>query len=310
MRRTPWNHLLIKLTLEDKQKVAEEIVGGPIEWEDDRGYFTCPMMETHTTPTKDNHSVVYLDDVPTFYCWHTSCLEWYENANLVLRQSCDGRSPEERRAGKQQRKGRQEAYFRALKIKSEREEIYATYNWDAIFESPLSSWDSWAAFLELWSPDDVIWVGDFCDTGAGRGGTHFRRVEDWHTNPINLRGSRFTCASIFLPSTVDRINKAVKETKYLVVEFDSLDQDKGENRRKGAALLNYLRQSLDLRMVVDSGNKSLHGWFEMNEKITEERRSFLRQLGADINAMRPSQPVRLPGAIRDNGNVQAILWLP
>jgi hypothetical protein len=63
-------------------------------------------------------------------------------------------------------------------------------------------------------------------------------------------------------------------------------------------------------MVVDSGNKSLHGWFEMNEKITEQQRFFLRQLGADVNTMRPSQPVRLPGAIRDNGNVQSILWLP
>jgi hypothetical protein len=300
----------MKLTLEDKQRVAEEIVDGPISWEDDdKGYFTCPLASLHTSPTKDNHSVIYFDDVPTFFCWHTSCLEWYENANIVLRQSCDDRSPAERLAGKQQRKDRQAAYYHALRIKSEREEIYANYNWDAIFESPLSSSDSWAAFLDLWLPDDVIWMGDVYDTGAERGGTHFRRIEDWHTNPINLRGSRFTCASTFLPSTVDRTNKTVNETKYLVVEFDSLDQDKRENRRKGAALLNYLRQSLCLRMVVDSGNKSLHGWFEMNEKITEQQRFFLRQLGADINAMRPSQPVRLPGAIRDNGNVQSILWV-
>jgi hypothetical protein len=114
----------------------------------------------------------------------------------------------------------------------------------------------------------------------------------------------------FLPGTVDRITKQVRQTPYLVVEFDSLDQNKQENRRKGAALLNYLRQSLDLKMVVDSGNKSIHGWFEMNKKVTEQERFFLRQLGADINSMRPSQPVRLPGAIRDNGNVQSVLWMP
>jgi hypothetical protein len=300
----------MKLTLEDKQKIGEEIVGGLIEWEDDRGYFTCPMMETHTTPTKDNHSVVYLDDIPTFYCWHSSCAEWYESANQLIRHSCDDRSPEERRAGKQGTKDRQEAYYRALQVKSEREEIYKFYSWNAAFESPLFSQDSWAAFLKLWKPDDNIWVGEVYDTGGIKGARHFRQVDEWMASNINLRGSHFTCASTFLSGTVDRLNKQVSETKYLVVEFDSLDQDKQENRRKGAALLNYLRQFLDLRMVVDSGNKSLHGWFEVNDKITEQQRFFLRQLGADINSMRPSQPVRLPGAIRDNGNVQSILWVP
>jgi hypothetical protein len=307
----------MKLTLEDKQKVAEEIVDGSIEWDGDRGYFTCPLVATHTTPTKDNHSVVYLDDIPTFFCWHTSCAKWYESANQLIRYTCDDRSPEERRAGKQQRKDRRdEAYFRGLRIKADLEKLYKSFAWDDIFNNPLSSQDSWAAFLELWDPADIIWMGDVYDTGVVKGARHFRPAEEWRANPVNLRGSHFTCASTFLPGTLDRINKQVSQTRYLVVEFDSLDADKQqdrrkqENRRKGAALLNYLRQSLDLRMVVDSGNKSLHGWFEMNEKITEEQRFFLRQLGADINAMRRSQPVRLPGAIRDNGNVQSILWLP
>jgi hypothetical protein len=297
----------MKLTLEDKQKVAEEIVADAIEWDGDQGYFTCPFVATHTTPTKDNHSVVYLDDIPTFYCWHTSCADWYEDANHLLRQSCDDRSPEERRAGRQQRKNRRgETYYRALRIKADQEK----FAWDDIFKNPLSSQDSWAAFLELWKPDDIIWIGDVYDTGIVKGVGRFRSVDEWRSAKINLCGSHFTCASTFLPGTVDRVNKQVSKTRYLVVEFDSLDVDKQQNRRKGAALLNYFRQSLDLRMVVDSGNKSLHGWFEMNEKITEEQRFILRHLGADINSMRPSQPVRLPGAIRDNGNVQSILWLP
>jgi hypothetical protein len=298
------------MTLEDKQRIAEGIVGGPIEWEGDQGYFTCPLEAIHTKPTKEKHTVVYLGGVPTFFCWHNSCAEWYEEANIVFRQSCDERSPEERLVGKQQRKHRQEAYFRALMVKAEREQIYEAYRWDAIFQSPLLSFDSWTSFLGLWKPDDVIWVGEVYDTGGVKGARHFRRVEEWMASNINLHSSHFTCASTFLPGTVDRVNKQVSQTKYLVVEFDSLDTDKQENRRKGAALLNYLRQSLDLRMVVDSGNKSLHGWFEMSEKITEEQRFFLRQLGADINTMRPSQPVRLRGAIRDNGNVQSLLWLP
>jgi hypothetical protein len=197
-----------------------------------------------------------------------------------------------------------------LRIKADLEKIYESFVWDDIFNNPLSSQDSWAAFLEFWDPGDIIWIGDVYDTGVVKGARHFRPTEEWRHTNLNLRSNYFTCASTFLPGTVERVNKQVSQTRYLVVEFDSLDTDKQENRRKGAALLNYLRASLDLRMVVDSGNKSIHGWFEMNEKVTQEMRFVLRHLGADINSMRQSQPVRLPGAIRDNGNVQSILWLP
>jgi hypothetical protein len=300
----------MKLTLDDKQKVAEDIVGGPIEWEDDRGYFTCPLADTHSTPTKDKHSVIYLEDIPTFYCWHSSCAEWYESANQLIRHTCDDRNPAERLAGRQQRKDRQEAHYRALMVKAELEKIYESFAWDTIFESPLSSQDAWAAFLGLWMPGDIIWVGDVYDTGGYRGSHHFRPVEEWRHTNLDLRGNHFTCASTFLPGTVDRVNKQVSRTRYLVVEFDQLDQDKQENKRKSAALFNYIRQemNLDFVMVVDSGNKSLHCW--LKNTATERQRFFLRQLGSDINAMRPSQPVRLPGAIRDNGNVQSILWVP
>jgi hypothetical protein len=41
-----------KQSLEDKHRIAEEIVGVPIEWESDvRGFFECPMKDSHTTPT-------------------------------------------------------------------------------------------------------------------------------------------------------------------------------------------------------------------------------------------------------------------
>ena len=90
----------------------------------------------------------------------------------------------------------------------------------------------------------------------------------------------------------------VLTTPYVVVEFDSLDKDLEINKLKGAALLNYLRRYFDLRLVTDSGNKSVHGWFRNDARMTEEAKFFLRQLGADMQTMRPSQPVRLPGAVQ------------
>jgi hypothetical protein len=102
----------------------------------------------------------------------------------------------------------------------------------------------------------------------------------------------------------------VERTDYIVVEFDSLNSDKELNRTWGAAMLKYCATFIDLAMVVDSGNKSLHGWFRNNEKVDSETRFFLRSIGADTKTMRPSQPVRLPGARRENGNIQSVLWIP
>jgi len=46
-----------------------------------------------------------------------------------------------------------------------------------------------------------------------------------------------------------------------------------------------------------------------NEKFDEEWDVYLKHFGADAKTMRPAQPVRLPGARRDNGKVQSLLWI-
>ena len=296
------------MTLDERKQKAEEIAG-PITWDgEDRGYFACPLGHLHTSPTRKGHTVVYLDGVPTFFCWHQSCQAWHQSANQVLRQACDDRTSSERKADKEARRAKAIAHDEALAILANRDEIYEKYHWH-FPDNPLNSSDSYAAFLTIWDPRDVIWVGEVYNTG-NRGGDHFKPAEDWARSKVNLCGNHFTCASTFRPGSLDRTNKEVLTTPYLVIEFDNLAKDKEENRQRGAALLNYIqsRFGLVLRMVVDSGNKSLHGWF-VNEGITGQTKFLLRQLGADINTMRPSQPVRLPGAIRENGNTQSILWI-
>ena len=173
------------------------------------------------------------------------------------------------------------------------------------FYSPTES----AIRLDPWKPHDVIWIGDVWDTGGEKGIGHFKTVDDWRAQPPNRYSNRFTTGSTYKPGTVDRKQASVLTPPYTIVEFDHLDAGPEQNRRKGAVLLNYLRPSFDLRLVVDSGNKSVHGWFRNDDSMTEEAKFFLRQLGADMQTMRPSQPVRLQGAVRENGRVQSVLYV-
>jgi hypothetical protein len=297
-------------SLEEQHKIAEEIVGVEIQWEEDglKGFFLCPMAEGHTTPTKDKHTVCYLEGVPTFFCWHQSCKEWMENASSELRSKLDFRTYEERVETKIKAAQRKQLKYDALRLRAELERIYEAFSWKTIFQKPYSPDDSWEIFLGLWKPHDVIWIGDVWDTGE-KGIGHFKTADDWRTPPPNRYSKRFTTASTFKPGTINRTLGNVSLTPYVVVEFDSLDNDPESNKLKGAALLNYLRPAFDLCLVIDSGNKSVHGWFSNDARMTQEAKFFLRQLGADMQTMRPSQPVRLAGAVRENGKIQSVLYV-
>lgn len=192
-------------------------------------------------------------------------------------------------------------------------QIITKYRWDEIFERPKPQpRDSFLSFLSLWQPNDYIWIGDVWDTGVSdkkNKSFHFATTAEWKSRQVNLYANHYATGSSFKSGSVDRITSNIK-TPYTIVEFDSLSPDPETNKRMGAALLKYLREvgKFDLAMVVDSGNKSVHGWF--HNTLSEEDRFFLRQIGADPQSMRASQPVRLPGGIRQNGKIQHLLWIP
>jgi hypothetical protein len=305
-----------KQTLEEKHKIAEEIVGVPIEWESDvHGYMECPMKELHTTPTKRGHTVVYLDGVPTFFCWHQSCKEWVELANSELRERLDERSPKERKADAELAAARKNARQVSDNLRRNLPNIIQVWQWDDLFSAPkrLPN-ESFREFLTVWNPNDYIWIGDVWDTGVNEKkdkSAHFAPAIVWLDRKVNLYGNHYTTGSTFKAGSVDRIAANVEKTSYVIVEFDSLSPDPETNKRMGAAILNYLHKAcgLDLAMVVDSGNKSVHGWFHNNQHLNDEAKFFLRQIGAEPQSMRPSHPVRLPGAIRDKGRIQHLLWI-
>jgi hypothetical protein len=303
-------------TLDEKKKRAAEIIGlangepAKINWhEEDRGILECPGVHLHTKKTEDKHTILYLDSVPTLYCFHNSCGEVIEDTNKVLRQELCDQTPEERTDSKLKYRAKADVSSDARKVLKAKDWVMKNYRWDELLYNPYDPQKSFEIFLRVWRPEDIIWVGEVWSTGPVKGPGHFDTVERWGNRPPNFYVNHFTTVSTYQPGTFDRVQKQVVTTPYLTIEFDSLSPDKDENRLQGAAMLNYLRSIFDPVFIVDSGNKSLHMWVKNNEKVTEERKHFLRMLGADTKTMRPAQAVRVPGGRRENGRVQHLLWI-
>ena len=96
--------------------------------------------------------------------------------------------------------------------------------------------------------------------------------------------------------------------RFLIVEGDKIEKD------IQAAILLKLAEKMPLALVVDSGGKSLHGWFYVDGQNEDKVLSFFRRacvLGADRGLWTRSQFARMPGGMRSNGNRQNILyWNP
>jgi hypothetical protein len=85
--------------------------------------------------------------------------------------------------------------------------------------------------------------------------------------------------------------------RYLVTEFDSGTQD------EQAAIIWHLRQFAPLRLVLWSGGKSIHSWWDCEgiaESITGRFFRYAVSLGADSKIWTRSQFVRLPQGWRDD----------
>lgn len=93
--------------------------------------------------------------------------------------------------------------------------------------------------------------------------------------------------------------------RFLVVEQDSGCAD------LQAAVLMELSKTAPLSLVVHSGNKSIHGWFYCEGQPEEELLRWFKDavaLGADHTMWTRSQFTRMPCGIRENGQVQRILF--
>ncbi|NDG19777.1 MAG: hypothetical protein EB117_16140 [Betaproteobacteria bacterium] len=77
------------------------------------------------------------------------------------------------------------------------------------------------------------------------------------------------------------------------------------------AVLRLMRDLFQMKLhaIVDTGGRSIHGWFETPPRAEWERqlKAFLVPMGCDPATFKASQPVRMPGAKRDKA-MQTLLW--
>jgi hypothetical protein len=96
-------------------------------------------------------------------------------------------------------------------------------------------------------------------------------------------------------------------TRHQVVEFDL-----GTFDEQAALLLEIASYGAPLRMVVYSGSKSYHGWYDINGLNAAGLvglRRYAAALGCDTATFTACQLVRTPNALRDNGKIQKLIYL-
>jgi hypothetical protein len=159
----------------------------------------------------------------------------------------------------------------------------------------------WLLLLELFDPEDIVWIGDVRQSGPGHA-SHFRPVSAWR-KMANAPG-QFICPNTFRPGSYSRCNENIHQMKFLVVESDIL------SKSQTVAVFSWCRNFLNLRAIVDTAGKSVHGWFDFprNPTVLDDLKIILPELHCDPALFRPSNPCRLPGARRGD-KFQSLLWI-
>ena len=311
---------------------VELALGKPVDWVQDQvGHFECPGIHTHTSVDRPSDCTVFLDyDAPTIHCFHSSCVAEVEQANKELRRAVGGggkhtllingreistgsiqrpmRSPRNRQEFLERRRKESRvtaAFTRKL------EKVLVEYKWleeDLKAQSPLAMPDDpredWTLFLGLFEGQEgAIWVGNEYDSGSQQHGANFQTVDEW--SGVNEPPGNFTCPSLFAPGTISRSNKNVCARPYLVLESDDLNKD------DMAKVIQWLKTECKwrLRCVISTGGKSLHSWWVCPPlEWLPELTPALKAMKMDPAMFKSSQPVRVPGILRDQTNWQRIIY--
>ena len=124
----------------------------------------------------------------------------------------------------------------------------------------------------------------------------------------SMSEAQFLCPSTLKDRDGGRMAENVDLRKYVVFETDNLPKDWDGQ----AGLIERLAEELPLRMVVWSGNKSLHATFQATTPLKDKIQKFYDlavALGADRAVFRPAQLVRMPwGQRQDNAKVQKVIY--
>lgn len=147
--------------------------------------------------------------------------------------------------------------------------------------------------------------------GASQSAFDTRLRDDWHGQLADLQFIVPSPMTAVIGQTRD--GRPSKHTlantgprRFLICEFDRGAAD------AQAGLLMHLGSFAPLVCVTHSGGKSLHGWFLVAGQLGDRVLRFFRyavSLGADPHTWTPSQFVRMPDGVRDNGHRQTVYFL-
>lgn len=281
----------------------------------------CPAEELHTTATGDGDCVIFPNDnAPQIFCHHTSCKAQVALVNERLGAGCRvarhfrGTRPAlsalERQAWEQKRQRCKALEEKAVDL---RPCILEKYHWPAdsiAAESPvtinLPVERQHRYIFDLFNDHGVLWCAPSVKcTGAYWHDKYFHKAARW-AREYKCPGA-FICPNTFEAGTFSRSDANIARRRFLVVESDTLSRDQvGAVFRWMSACL-----GMSLRAVVDTGGRSLHGWFDQpSDGLLEKLRIILPVLGCDPAMFRPAQPCRLPGVRRpETGRWQELLYL-
>jgi hypothetical protein len=164
----------------------------------------------------------------------------------------------------------------------------------------------WELMVALFKLDDIVWIGRDCwDTGKPGHRYRFRPAGDWLKKSI-CPGA-YICPNTFKPSVYIRSNANIAERRFMVIESDTLDKN------QIGAVFRFVAETFEemtIRAIVDTGNKSVHGWFDYpSSSSLPLLRKLLAALNCDDAMFGPSQPARLPGIVRpETGRFQRIIY--
>ena len=286
---------------------------GSIDWlSDTEGFCECPGRHLHTSPDGRKDCKVFVQPIVTLSCFHGSCRIIVEETTKRLRRlALDGSKREpltkEQKAQIETMQARERL---RRQTESVRPRLLREYPWplaqmcnDSLVPVPDDPAEHWRVILELFNDDDVIWAGSIYGSGKPEHQRHFQTKTEWAKSAT--APGQFTCASVFKGGSFARSNDNVARRAFLVVESDELDRD------TIGSVFRWMREKLtiNLRCIVDTAGKSLHGWFEFpSPERLDELRIVLPALGCDPKMFGASQPCRLPGAMRE-GKFQRLVYL-
>ena len=171
--------------------------------------------------------------------------------------------------------------------------------------------------LSLFNPDDILWMGeDQYATGEPKHAANFRTCRQWlmlDTLPPRI------AAGTFRQGCISRSLTNVLTSPYIIIESDELighepgtPDEKQRNKSLSHALNLYAQDKLGLilRAVIDTGNKSLHSWYD---RPPDPAMNALQKMAAGLRIDKSvldacqASPLRMPHCIHEKTDTSARL---